>query len=136
MLITWTVPATCESCGASNASSAAASGGTASAAGRRTSLLRTTVPTASLCTAPAVDVVVEDSDGNVVFSGRDALHDHYAKLFKAAPDLQAEVVARIRVGSFTIDEQLVTGGPRGDIPSAAVYRVNSDGLIDRVQFLS
>jgi hypothetical protein len=60
----------------------------------------------------------------------------YAKLFKAAPDLQAEIIARIRVGSFVIDEEHVTGGLRGDLHAAAVYRVNSEGLIDRVRFLS
>lgn len=86
------------------------------------------------CYAP--DVVFEDADRNVVLSGRDALHDHYAKLFSASSDLRAEIVARIRVGSFVIDEEHVTGGPRGDIHAAAIYRVNPEGLIDRVQFLS
>ena len=85
------------------------------------------------CYAP--DVVVEDADGNVVLSGRSSLHDHYAKLFAGAPNLHAKVITRIHVGSFVIDEEHVTGGPRGDIHAVAVYRINSEGLINRVQFL-
>ena len=44
-------------------------------------------------------------------------------------------MARIHVGSFVVDEERVAGGPRGDVHAIAVYRLNADGLIDRVQFL-
>jgi hypothetical protein len=83
----------------------------------------------------ATDVVLEDADGDQLLRGRDQLRTRYAQLFAESPDLHAEVLTRIQVGSFVVDEERVTGGPRGDVHAIAVYRLNADGLIDRVQFL-
>jgi hypothetical protein len=83
----------------------------------------------------ATDVVVEDSDGEQLLSGHDQLRARYAQLFADSPDLRAEVVTRIQVGPFVVDEERVTSGPRGDVHAVAIYRLNADGLIDRVRFL-
>jgi hypothetical protein len=34
-----------------------------------------------------------------------------------------------------VDEERVTGGPDGDVHAVAIYRIDADGLIDRVRFL-
>jgi hypothetical protein len=49
--------------------------------------------------------------------------------------VHAEVITRIRVGSFVIDEECVTDRLDGDIHAVAIYRLGSDGLIDRVRLL-
>jgi hypothetical protein len=83
----------------------------------------------------AVSVVVEDGDGAVLMSSRDEMRERYGRLFEASPDLHAEILTRIRVGSYVIDEERVTGRPDGDMHAVAVYRLDGDGLIDRVRFL-
>ena len=83
----------------------------------------------------AVGVVVEDGDGVVLMSGRDEMRERYGRLFERAPDLHAEILTRIRVGSYVVDEERVTGRPDGDMHAVAIYRLDGDGLIDRVRFL-
>jgi hypothetical protein len=83
----------------------------------------------------ADDVVIEDADGGVVMRGHEAMRTQYGRLFATCPDVHAEVITRIRVGSFVIDEECVTGRPDGDIHAVAIYRLGSDGLIDRVRLL-
>ena len=83
----------------------------------------------------ADDVVLENADGAVVIRGRDAMREQYGRLFATCPDVHAEVLTRIRVGSYVIDEERVTGRPEGEIHAVAIYRVAGDGLIDRVRLL-
>ena len=82
----------------------------------------------------AEGVVIEDADGKLLLRSRDQVAGH-RRLFADFPDLHAEVVTRIRVGSYVIDEERVTGGPRGDVHAAAIYRLDTDGNIDRVRLL-
>jgi hypothetical protein len=81
------------------------------------------------------DVFVEDGDGGVLISGRDEMRERYGRLFERSPDLHAEILTRIRVGSYVVDEERVTGRPDGDMRAVVVYRLDDDGLIDRVRFL-
>jgi hypothetical protein len=83
----------------------------------------------------AEGVVVEDGDGAVLMSGRDQMRDRYGRLFERSPDLHAEILTRIRVGSYVVDEERVTGRPDGDMHAVAIYRLDDEGLIDRVRFL-
>jgi hypothetical protein len=83
----------------------------------------------------ATDVVIEDASGTTLLSGREQMRDHYAGIFERLPDLHAEIVSRIRVGRYVIDEERVTGRRAGDLHAVAVYRLDGDGLIDRVRFL-
>jgi hypothetical protein len=82
------------------------------------------------------DVVVEDEDGKVVSTGRDALRDTYGQLLAQQPDRDYEIVTRIRVGSWVVDEEHITGGASGDVRAIAVYHLDSDALIDRARFLA
>lgn len=85
----------------------------------------------------AEGAVVEDADGNALMIGREQLRVQYEQLFSGFPDLRAEVVTRISVGAFVVDEERLTDGPFGDRADAvAIYRVDGDGLIGHVRFLS
>jgi hypothetical protein len=83
----------------------------------------------------AEDVVIEDADGNVIMSGRDDMRERYGRLFAGSQDVRAEVVTRIRIGSYVIDEELVTGRSGRDVHAVAIYRLGT-GSIDHVRFLS
>ena len=81
------------------------------------------------------DVILENADGVVVMRGHDAMREQYGRLFATCPDVHAEVITRICVGPYVIDEERVTGRPEGEIHAVAIYRLASDGLIDRVRIL-
>jgi len=83
----------------------------------------------------AEGVVVEDADGNVRSTGRDALRESYGRLLAEHPDQEYEIVTRIRVDSWVVDEEHITGGPRGEVRAIAIYHLDGDGLIDRARFL-
>ena len=65
------------------------------------------------CYAEAV--VIEDAARGPLLSGRDEVREQYRRLFTDSPDLYAVVTTQIQVGSYVIDEEQVTGGPRGDV---------------------
>jgi hypothetical protein len=81
------------------------------------------------------DVVIEDLDGAVLMRGRDEVRSRYAELFAAQPDRQAEIVSRMRVGSYVVDEERITGVGDEGMHALAIYRIDADGLIDRVRFV-
>ena len=83
----------------------------------------------------AKDVVVEDADGEVVMRGSDQMRERYSRLFDSSPDLHAEIVTRIRVGSYAVDEERIAGRADGDLHAIAIYRLGDDGLIDQVRLL-
>jgi hypothetical protein len=83
----------------------------------------------------AEDVVVEDGDGNVLIRGRAGMRERYGRLFSESPSVQAEIPTRIRLGRYVVDEEHVTGRSGGDLHAVVVYRLDDDGLIDRVLFL-
>lgn len=39
------------------------------------------------------------------------------------------------IDADVVDEERVTGTPRGDVHCVAIYQLGGDGLIDRVRFL-
>jgi hypothetical protein len=80
-------------------------------------------------------VVVEDADGGAVMKGREEMRQQYGKVFAAMPNLHAEIVQRIRVGSYVVDEERVSGRPDGRLRAVAIYRLDGQGLIDRVRFM-
>jgi hypothetical protein len=84
----------------------------------------------------AEEVVIEDADGVPRTSGREEMRKRYRELFDSASDLHAEIPSRIRVGRYVVDEERVGGLPGGnEIHAIAIYRLDHDGLIDRVRFL-
>ena len=88
--------------------------------------------------AYAPDVVIEDGAGNVMMQGHDGIRAMYGPLFAQSPDLRAEVVNRIAVGDYVIDEERTTGfnfpGYPTELHAAVVYRL-AGGKIERVRLL-
>jgi hypothetical protein len=84
----------------------------------------------------AEDVVIEDAGGATQMSGRETMRERYGELFATSPELHAEVPTRIRIGSYVVDEERVTGFRGGEIHAVAIYTLGDDGLIERVWFLS
>lgn len=87
------------------------------------------------CASYQDDVVIEDGNGKVLSTGVDVLRTRYAAMFARYPNNRAELVARMRIGPWVVDEELVTG--RGPVPlrAIAVYRV-IEGKIASVRFLA
>jgi hypothetical protein len=89
------------------------------------------------CYAP--DVVIEDPFGKHLMEGHEAMRAAYGMLFNNSPNLHCDVVNRIRVGSFAIDEERVTGrivpGMLDEVHAAVVYLVR-DGLITHVRMFA
>lgn len=83
----------------------------------------------------AENVVFEDGNGIVLMSGREEMRERYGRLFASSPNLHVEVVTRIHITSHVVDEERVTGRPDGDGHAVAIYRLDGDGLIERVRFL-
>jgi hypothetical protein len=85
------------------------------------------------------DVVLEDGEGNVMAHGHDGIRELYAELFDRSPQLHGEVLNRITVGQYVIDEELVTGinmeGYPSEMRAAVIYRL-AEGKIAHVRLLS
>jgi uncharacterized protein (TIGR02246 family) len=73
----------------------------------------------------AEDVVFEDGDGIALMSGREEIRERYGRLFARAPSLHGEIVTRIRVGSYVVDEERITGRPDGELHTVAIYRLDA-----------
>ncbi|MDQ4123894.1 MAG: amidohydrolase family protein [Acidobacteriota bacterium] len=68
-------------------------------------------------------------------SGHEEMRKQYGDLFKRIPKLHCEIVNRIVMGNFVIDQERVTGFPNNNVINAvAIYEVR-DGLIQRVWFV-
>jgi uncharacterized protein (TIGR02246 family) len=89
------------------------------------------------CYAP--DVVVESAAGQRMMEGREGMRAVYAGLFANSPALHAEVLTRIAVGAFVVDEERVRGlnlpGFPSEMHAAMVYEVR-DGQIVHVRLLA
>ena len=77
--------------------------------------------------AYAEDAVLDDGEGNVVAQGHDGIRDLYGELFDRSPRLRGEVLNRITVGEYVIDEERVTGiemeGSPSEAHAAVIYRI-------------
>ena len=89
------------------------------------------------CYAP--EVVVENAAGERMMEGHAGMRAVYAPLFANSPDLHAEVVTRITVGEFVVDEERVRGlnlpGFPPEMHAAVVYQVRG-GQIVHVRLLA
>jgi hypothetical protein len=65
------------------------------------------------------------------------MRENYTRLFERAPELFANVTNRMVQGRFVIDYEEVTGiSSDGSVTTViAIYHVNEDGDIDRVEFV-
>ena len=70
-----------------------------------------------------------------VIVGREALAAHYRDNRFNLPELHAELVNRMVFGNTVIDQEVVTGLPKGTMQAAAIYEVTPAG-ISKVWFVS
>ena len=87
------------------------------------------------CALCAEDVRVEDSEGRVLLQGEHELRAWYAEHFAEQPELKADLLDRISIGEWVIDENVVTGysdGSQGHV--VIMFRV-SNGHISLMRIL-
>jgi hypothetical protein len=77
------------------------------------------------------DVVIEDGEDHLVLQGQAQMRERYAALFDASPNLHCRLLNRIKIGSYTIDEEEVSGWNNLPSPVNAViiYRVEGDRIV-------
>jgi hypothetical protein len=80
------------------------------------------------------DVVVEDGARNVQLRGRNALRQRYERPFSDRPEQRCQIVNRIRISEYVIDEELIAGTGRDDFHIVAIYRLVGQ-QIAHVRFL-
>jgi hypothetical protein len=84
------------------------------------------------CYSP--DCVIEDGLGAVVARGHADLRARFGPLFEANPELHCEILHRVRVGEYVVDEEHITGRYGREQHSVVVSYV-SGGLIDHQRFI-
>lgn len=82
----------------------------------------------------SADVEVVELDGKVSLKGQDAMRARYAPMFDKTPKLHCELVKRMVIGSWVVDEERVTGRGPELLHAAAIYEIK-DGRIARIRFL-
>lgn len=83
----------------------------------------------------ASDAVIEDGQSNVLMRGREKIRSEYEAFFHDFPSLHGEVIQRISVGGWTVDEEVITGWQPQPVQAIVAYHVEDD-RIDRVLLLS
>jgi hypothetical protein len=63
------------------------------------------------------------------------MRKRYGRLFSESLSVQAKILTRIRLGRYVVCEERVTARHAGGLHAVVVYRLDDDGLIDRVLFL-
>lgn len=82
----------------------------------------------------AAEVEVLDLEGKVLRKGHEAFRKSYGDMFEKNPKLHCELLQRMVLGNWVIDEERVTGRGPEPIHAAAIYEVK-EGKILRVRFL-
>lgn len=82
------------------------------------------------------DVEIRDQHtGELIDAGHEAVRAGYTRLFAAAPHLHCQLVKRVACGRWVVDEELLTGHPRGNgVRAVAIYETVPGG-IRKVWFL-
>jgi hypothetical protein len=88
----------------------------------------------AFCACYHDDVRVEDGHGVVLSTGIATFRQKYATVFARYPTNRAVVVHSMRIGSWVIDEEQVTGRGGPALHAVVIYRVR-DGRIASVRFL-
>jgi hypothetical protein len=79
------------------------------------------------CYSP--DCVMEDARGEVLARGHADFRAHFGRVFADNPELHCEILHRVRVGHYVVDEEHITGR-YGEEQHGVVVSHVSDGVID------
>jgi hypothetical protein len=86
----------------------------------------------------SADAVMQDDHGTVFAQGEEAIRTHFGRFLPQSPNVHSEIVSRIHVGSWVVQEEHVTGlvldepVPEFSIPSA--YRVEDSKIVKCIGF--
>ena len=86
------------------------------------------------------DCTIEDGAGLRLMTGHAEMRLRYQALFDGSPNLHCDIVSRVRIGSYVLDEECISGRLPGTRPvltrAVAIYRIDRiAGLIAHVRFL-
>lgn len=82
------------------------------------------------------DCAVDDGDGTRLLTGHAEMRARYQTLFASSPALHCEIVARMRIGDYVIDEERITGRVPDLRRAVVIYHVDqASSLISHVRFL-
>jgi hypothetical protein len=84
------------------------------------------------CYSP--NVLIEDGAGNVEMVGHSAMRERYGPMFAQHPQLHCQIVTRLRIGEYVVDEERIVGRGPDERHAVAIYRV-ADDKITHVRFL-
>lgn len=74
-------------------------------------------------------------DGSIVLRGIDAFRDRYLAVFRNRPKVRAQLVGRLTLGTFVIDQERLTNGDDHPPEDAlAIYEVAGD-VVTRMWFI-
>ena len=82
------------------------------------------------------DCAIDEADGTRIMSGNAEMRARYQTLFANSPGLHCEIVSRIRIGNYAIDEERITGRVPDLRRAVVIYRIDTtSSLISHVHFL-
>lgn len=84
-----------------------------------------------------IDAAPFYADGTVLMDGADAVRTKYESAMSAHPDLHYDIVNRIALGPFVVDEEHATGyapGGPDEVRAVLVYRLDGE-LISEILIL-
>jgi hypothetical protein len=77
-------------------------------------------------------IVIRDLTGNVLMDGLDVMREQYGQLFRDSPQLRVDILSRMVVGEYVIDDEQVTGfnlpGSPTELHAVVVYQVQEDHI--------
>ena len=82
------------------------------------------------------DCAVDDADGTRLLTGHAEMRPRYVALFASSPNLHCEIVSRVCIGDYVIDEERITGRVPDLRRAVVIYHIDkSFQLISHVRFL-
>jgi len=78
--------------------------------------------------------IYNQSTGEIMMKGHDAMRERYGKMFNERPKLYADLIKRMTLGNFAIDQEEVTISDTEHSQAIAIYEVK-DNLIRKVWFI-
>ena len=81
----------------------------------------------------SADAVMQNDPGTVFAQGEEAIGPHFGGFLTQSPNLHSEILSRIHVGSWVVQEEhvtgLVLGEPMPDFHIAVAYRVEDSKIV-------
>ena len=80
--------------------------------------------------------IIEDGEGTRIMAGHAEMRLRYQTLFASSPKLHCDIVSRVCIGDYVIDEERITGRVPDLRRAVVIYRIDKQsGLISHVRFL-